>query len=68
MLHTERQILSLSSYVHSVFFREIPCLSRVHKQMCIHGDTFIHVYMEQNHVTHILQVKVLNATERLLFT
>lgn len=62
MLHMERQILSLSSYVHSVFFRGIPRLSRVHKQMCVHGDT------QQDHVTHTLQVKVLNATERLLFT
>lgn len=27
VLHTRRQILSLSSYAHSVFFRKTPCLS-----------------------------------------
>lgn len=61
VLHTGRQILSPSSYVHSVLFRKLHASAECTGQ-CVH----MRHAAEAPH-THTA-VKVMDATERLLFT
>lgn len=57
--YTGRQSPSLSSDFHPVFFRRLPRLRWMHRQTCTCRHTAGTV------CTHLLQVKIMNATERL---